>query len=573
MKTTFFIGLFFVLTSTLTFASGVPFHPTAIDNFSADAKVGTDVARIKVSFALSERDDDNAIRLGGIVLCSDSGCYRPMALNYFNAGNTSKGTATLAVDAVMPYGKLSRIYFDDISGAKVVAGSIQLTAPLLVEKGYYGGEIFITLSKQKSAKQVIYRPSGVASGLFHHEAQSVYYDPGFSTRATLPLSTILTIPAAALPMPQIFSVGVADIGKQYPQIDIFPYIALSKVATLNSMPLARSAKAAAEQAGPNTAKSVPPFAPVPGFSMPAQNDGNNSKLQNKEKTFSKTGLFNFSGVENPQSSTIAATCDQIIAYPPNLKIIKDTTGPNGAAYVNWCENIPPYVSIVYVNTADSRIRYSIPNKLEASGGVYKNLLQPITTAAAPAMAAVNGFTWTGDEGTGANQHGLALGYVNNNGIAIGANRQGGGVSGGTGASDGNKFVMAYGANLSLLNFFETAIPNANFGSYANTVVSSSTSVVKYGNCSGDTLDSRWSAVGAAAGKMVLMSSFTGNTTTAAQLCPVFKALEISNALRLDGGPSAAMALGGTHINPLSGLYRLKYGSIRYTIYPLKITSN
>ncbi len=226
MKNTFLTGIFFALAHTLSFAASVPLHTIGIDNFSANAnanaKVGKDVARIKVSFALSERDDDNAIRLGGVVLCSDSVCYRPTALNYFNASNTSKGKATLVVDSVMPYGKLSRIYFDDISGAKVVAGSIQLPTPLLVEKGYYGGEIFITLSKQKNATQVIYQPSGAASGLFHQESQSVYYDPKFSTSAILPLSTVLTIPAAALPAPQIFSVGVYDIGKQYPQIDIFP---------------------------------------------------------------------------------------------------------------------------------------------------------------------------------------------------------------------------------------------------------------------------------------------------------------------------------------------------------------
>lgn len=565
MKTTFFAGLFFSLAPALVFAASDPQHAIAIDNFSATARVGKDVARLKVSVALSELSDDNAIRLGGIVLCSNRDCYRPTVRNSFDASNTSKGGATLIVDSVLPYGTLTHVYFDKIVGTKVVAGSVQLTPPLTIEKGYYGGEILITLAKQKNATQVIYQPNGAASGLFHHESQSVYYDPKFATSATLAFNTVLTIPAAALPKPQIFTVSVNDIGKQYPQIDIFPYITLNKPASLKSMPISRSAKAVLEK----TPTVVPPFTAPPGFVMPAPENANN-KSPNKETTFSKTGVFTQSSVVNPQRNGIAATCAELISYAPNLQTIKNTATINGAAYVNWCESIPPYVSIVYVSTADPRIRYAIPHVIEPVDGNDKNLLRPITTAASPALAAVNGFTWTGDEGTGPNQHGLALGYVNSNGIPFGANRQGGGASGGTGLSDGRKFVMAYGRNLSILGFFETSTPNFNFGDYSTSVVSSSTSVVKYGNCTGDALASRWSAVGAAAGKMVLMSSKSTNTTTAAQLCPVFKALEISNALRLDGGPSAAMMLGATHINPLVELSKIKYGTIRHTIYPLKI---
>ena len=68
----------------------------------------------------------------------------------------------------------------------------------------------------------------------------------------------------------------------------------------------------------------------------------------------------------------------------------------------------------------------------------------------------------------------------------------------------------------------------------------------------------------------MISSTSNGTTSAAELCSVFKALNISDAIRLDGGPSAAMSITGYVKNPLVGLYYLKYGDLRNIAYALAL---
>jgi exopolysaccharide biosynthesis protein len=71
--------------------------------------------------------------------------------------------------------------------------------------------------------------------------------------------------------------------------------------------------------------------------------------------------------------------------------------------------------------------------------------------------------------------------------------------------------------------------------------------------------------------MIFMSSTSGSTTSVAELCSVFQAMGVANAIRLDGGPSAAMTVDGVLKNPLTGLYFIKYGTARYIPYALKIS--
>lgn len=71
--------------------------------------------------------------------------------------------------------------------------------------------------------------------------------------------------------------------------------------------------------------------------------------------------------------------------------------------------------------------------------------------------------------------------------------------------------------------------------------------------------------------MVLISSTTGGQTSAAELCAVFKALAIRDALRLDGGPSTSLMVSGELLNPLDGWDRAKYGLSRRIAYPLRIS--
>ncbi len=71
--------------------------------------------------------------------------------------------------------------------------------------------------------------------------------------------------------------------------------------------------------------------------------------------------------------------------------------------------------------------------------------------------------------------------------------------------------------------------------------------------------------------MIFISSTSRGYSTPEELCEVFKALAIKNALRLDGGPSAAMVVSGEILNELEGLDELTFGYLRHIAYPLRIS--
>ena len=238
-----------------------------------------------------------------------------------------------------------------------------------------------------------------------------------------------------------------------------------------------------------------------------------------------------------------------------------------------CEKIKPHVHIVYVNTKDKRIKYAIPHSISTMGhgnGPNLNLLRIDAFLASSSIALINGFTWAGDLGMLDGQHGQAEGIVRANGVALGDNVSGGGAGCPGCLNGGNKFVMAYGGDKSMPAFGTITTPKS-LGSFSSNVVSSSTSIVNNGTCATSGGDNRWSAVGAMDGRMVFISSTSEGTTSAAELCVVFKSLLIKNALRLDGGPSTSLVVGGEYLNQLRGLANIKYGRARHIAYPLRIS--
>lgn len=192
------------------------------------------------------------------------------------------------------------------------------------------------------------------------------------------------------------------------------------------------------------------------------------------------------------------------------------------------------------------------------------------------IVSINGFVWSGDEGTGDNQTGSVKGYLSTTEEWIGGNCIYGGFYT---PYDDVKFAMAisgkappYQLNYSLASGASDGPTGVVRGSNGyHKVVSSSTSVVRDGNCATPGTENRWSAIGAAPGKMLMISSTSSGITSAAELCPIFKAFQINNALRMDGGPSTAMLIDGVLKNPLTGLAQIKYGTLRRIPYPLQIT--
>ena len=176
---------------------------------------------------------------------------------------------------------------------------------------------------------------------------------------------------------------------------------------------------------------------------------------------------------------------------------------------------------------------------------------------------MNGFTWDGDAGTGPDQTGTPKGTLYIDGGRVSPAYTGAEAILGFQPTD-----RSYGTYALL--FDKPAGTTPSFGSYNYNTVPSTTSIIKNGACSRSPTDAEtdsWSAVGEGTGILLLASSVSGTSTTAYELCTIFEAMDIMDgAVRVDGGPSAAIFWLGSHLNPLTGARSLYYGSARHIPY-------
>lgn len=564
---TFLVSSLFCASS---YASSIPFQPSDIGDYSKETIDRKTHARLRLAVSLDQTAGDTNLKVGKVVVCSVKACYRPHTKDYIAVSNTLNGSATIVFDSLVPYDNITSVYIDDVVGEKIITGPILLNSPLKIEDGFQGGEILLILKKRKAAKGTVYEPEVAVSALFDSEAQSVYYNPKFSLAASIGSGVSIAIPPGALKTPQIFSAAVRDTGNSFPQVDILPYIELDKEFTLTSDPAFMKKNLVPDY-------DRVPETPLLGVNSLVSSKSTNSVTAPVTKKFSKMGVLKFSSVSSVSAykassasvQNVDTQCSQIIANPANLAVITGLLPQVGVVDVNWCQNIEPYVHIMVINRRDSRIRYKMNYLQQYPEVMY--LTQISDPRWAPnSMAAINGFYWVGDRGISANQTGRPSGYVSDGFNRIGVNYT-------NGISQGNKRLFLSNKNGSPVGTLETfwwdrSTGNEFFGE-GTILVSSSTSVVKDGVCTGDTVNDRWSAIGAqnSNGLMVMISSTSDSQTNAASLCKIFLALGVTNALRLDGGPSAGLTKNNVLQNPLTGTSRLIYSSVRYTAYSLKVT--
>ncbi|NIA00888.1 phosphodiester glycosidase family protein [Massilia sp. CCM 8734] len=555
-------------------ADSFPFNPIPLPDYIAKNQ-DREIGRLKISVASATTTNTPELRIGGIVICSKTSCYRPNITTTSTSRITVNGTANLIVDSSISHSNIEKIFFENIKGGNV-AGSISLSRPLNIEKGFYGGEIFVTLKPTGIGKNQFFGPSNATSNLLRENGRSIYYNPAFAATVNLDFGVNFKLPAGALSEPEIFNIQVNDTGDQFPSIDIYPYVTLKKQASISARRIERLTK-----------KSTQPQVltlPSPGTESeskkaeisPASVDKAISKTEYIKSSFFEE--LNVTVVRTPNVGVTAAgittTCSAHLSHPTNMKIIKDAmaSATSGIVHLPWCKELKPSVHIALINLTHPRIKYKIPyNVIRNPNTNYNHYeLRRLSTVLPVGGVAINGFMWEGDEGTGPNQGGYPKGFLVSEGIELANNVPGGGFRVyADDTNDGNKLVMAHFANLAENPGFAEAYKSNFTYLYARTVVSSSTSVLKNGNvCSGDTTTSRWSAVGAGPGFMMLVSSTSDGETSASELCSLFTIFGANGALRLDGGPSAAMIVDNIHVNPLKGLYSFKYGTSRYIPYGL-----
>jgi hypothetical protein len=248
-----FSGMIIAAVCLPAFAGNVnpPFHAQPLNAFSETAFDAKSVSRLKVTLAGAEAVAVAGVRLGNVTLCSETACFRPAVPGTVQISDTSKGLGTLIVDSEFPYETIRSIYFETVTGANTISGSIKLAQPLKMERDYQGGEMMISLRKQVAKGSTTYVPAGVATNLLRDTGTSIYYDPRTATSVALPMGVKINFPAGATPAAQVFNVAVHDTGDSYPLLDIFPAVSLSKAATI-SMGKIERVQSAAELAGAAT---------------------------------------------------------------------------------------------------------------------------------------------------------------------------------------------------------------------------------------------------------------------------------------------------------------------------------
>lgn len=562
-----------------------PFFAQAAQAFESEAKPRQDAHHLRVVLSSNESAADDQVTLGALTLCSKIACYKPETAVQVELQNTVHGLGTVVADIDYPGPDVEHIYFDSVTSNKRVSGNIALATPLTLNPDYKGAEVMVVLSRSIDHGRTSYVPSAVATNLLRDNANSVFYNPKFTTSAQLKFGTTLTVPAGATAAPQIFNIAQHDVGAAFPLIDLYPQLDLAVEATIERHRIVQAVDEALAQSktpAPSMAVSggvARPMATILSSEVITTAIRHIGVLQGDDGFAGSAAVFKTNATLTPNAY---ASCAANLSAPVNQQVITNALVTTGTVYLNWCTTVAPYVHIAVTNMHDSREAFSLPHVVTAvqPPPQYGRLvLEPITYWGLHTQVLINGFVWEGDSGTSDGQMGYADGYAFENGYSTGTgnpywfglNQVGGGATYPPSPySAGNKIVMGYRDDTKAIAWAEASTVGV-LPLNVYHVVSSSTSIMKNGVCGSDSLTNSWSAVGSTtSGRMIFISSTSDGQTSAAELCGIFQALGANYAMRLDGGPSAAMTIDGKLLNPLTGLAFLKYGTMRHIAYPIKI---
>lgn len=222
-----------------TVGTPIPKYATQLEQFSSYENIAEGTMRVRVTVATDALSSERNVRIGDVLLCSSAGCYRAHTTGFVDIINTASGGATPIADVGMPVGvRITDVFFTETNkGASALTGHLTLKTRMLIDPEYPGAELLIGVRKQALKGQMSYTPTQAATSFFNPESVLVHYLPSLQTTAKLPLDVVLTIPAGALAEPQVFHIGVHDVGNIYPRIEISPYLKLSRPAIVEAPPI------------------------------------------------------------------------------------------------------------------------------------------------------------------------------------------------------------------------------------------------------------------------------------------------------------------------------------------------
>lgn len=419
-------------------AYSVPFEPQVLKSYES-SKNTRDLVRLKISAASESDKALNKLDIDHIIVCSKKECYRAEVTEQTRDGSVDN--AIVLADVSIPRVTLESIHFKSKRNGNIIDGDLKLNKKLDLAGNYYGGEIFGTFREIDANSKGLNKVVFATSTLIQEDITTLHYVPQFSLTAQLKHGVTIDIPARALLEPTIFTVSVDDTGRKYPSVDIYPYLSLLKSASVKATPLSILNKERETDMVGKPTEVPPPVVPVNFLRRSSGEAGTKpiSKMGTvRSYDFENPGDPQVSRAEDEASISAYGQCASLFDSAANRDVIIATamSNPYGVVNINWCENFPPYVHIVYFYGGNARTAFQFPNITSPrpdSPGSWQNLTR-IDQLTSKSIAAINGFTWEGDLGAFSGGFGLAKGFVRTEGQCLGDNREGGGCLGGTGVA-------------------------------------------------------------------------------------------------------------------------------------------
>jgi hypothetical protein len=552
---------------------------TKLEQTEAQAARGVAEGKARVRVNLVSRlgvdaGSGEGLSTSGVKLYRGADCVSIGGTQLTRLGTVENSMGGAVADAAVEPGQITHVLLQQEApgqGARRLrTEKIALRQPVTLEAGTRT-EIFLALDSVTGSKDATVR--FVAAGPVQLDAGVVMvFEPGRDASASMRRGFTLDMPGGSVSQPTVYGIVENDAGGVASMFNIMPQSVLGGTARI-TFPVNRARIAQGLAMSDYGAR-------LGGASVASTVTGNTVSVDVRrlgvvsmgtDRLWSQTDDGTILATPAAPASRaggaslVSNTCSQRLAANRSTHFSRMTS--NAGLLISDCTDVPPYVHIILINlsyTINSglvRPRLIIPATWYQ--GTTTMVLKTITEQAnsVGAFAAVNGFQWTGDDGS-SDGTGAARGTLYINGVRMSP------------AYSGAEAILGFTSQSSNATygsfFFKPSGGSVSLGSYSWNAVPTTTSIIRNGVCNlsypgGET--TRYSAMGIGQGLLALVSSVSDQSTTPYELCSVFEGLNMmGGAILLDGSSAAGMYWLGSHLNPVTGTASWYWGSARHIAY-------
>lgn len=539
--------------------------------------------------------------IGKMELCGNGKCY---GVNLSREVNGSRengdGVASLIGRIVLPRDSDPRdldkkrvLQIDEVrlqsktkKGGDGIWQALNLSRPIRIFGPVPGARVLVGISHKSSCQDdgclVLDSVDSVLTPV-HNEGQYLFYNPKIAVDKELPSGVHVYLPRGMTDGVQIVVANVmySPDAEKHPTVtfSIHGHVKRPAVVTVRGM------------GGKNKNSNFP--GDRKGYSVRVYGPG---KVVDGKFEASRGIKKNSEGGILKKDADSMAICLNSISSPERQAAISSDLEQMGVSVLTDCVSIPPYVHMVLVEGGRGDMKFDVAFRSDPDSRYGNKIVLSPVNSFPGFKVVVNGFTWKGDLGDLRGGFGFAKGYAMGFDVSgrlgrtvLGSNLSSGGsvsfcqkgdfsrICETTASQDTPKRTLSISGDFRSMWWQTNSHVIENWYS-AVSVISSSTSIINEGVCSSDGNVDRWTAFGSRpSGRSLFVSSTNVGRTSAVDLCRVFQVFGINNAIRLDGGSAASMAIDGRLVNDFNELDNplewLVFGSSRRVAYGFGVGIN